>query len=124
MLLYHFSNQNISDSLNVDKAFSNSFSSNSQALSPVKRLYFYTTPKPQEHFFYHAEYMYTVKIADKLIYNVDNDTLKLFKGDYTAFFKAVQRRGYVGILYTVNGYQCAAVFCDVKITKRIKKCLV
>lgn len=75
MRLYHFSNKDFSI-LKPDFFGENSFTKN-DALFPCKRFFCYETFAPVEKQFLFANFRYSIKIKDKLIYNLDNDVLGL-----------------------------------------------
>lgn len=118
MLLYHYTNKNIKNYLEVKYFNTNYFTNNDNNISNLKRLFFYTTKKAQEIIFKTSQYIYTAKINDKNIYNLDIDKLN-FKNRYKSIDKILRiiKKDYIGVKYNL-GYNIVILFKKVKIYKK------
>jgi len=109
MRLYHFSNKDFKV-LKPDFLGENSFTKN-DASFPLKRFFCYDTNKPKEDCFNYASFRYTIRIKDKLIYNLDNDVLGLkerFSFDIDKILNFVSKK-YHAIEYTTS-FKTYAIF--------------
>ena len=109
MRLYHFSNSDFKV-LKPDFFGQNSYTQNDARYS-LPRVFCYDTSKPQEYCFKASNFRYTIKIKDKLIYNLDNDVLGLkerFNFDIDKILSFVSKR-YHAIKYTTS-FKTWAIF--------------
>jgi len=114
MRLYHFSQKDLK-TLSPRFFGENSFSKNESKFS-LPRVFCYDTATPAEHCFKTSNFRYTIRIKDKLIYNLDNDVLGLkarFNYDIDKILNFVSKR-YHAIEYTTS-FKTFAIFKAYKI---------
>ena len=109
MRLYHFSNSDFSV-LKPDFFGQNAFTKNDAKFS-LPRVFCYDTAKPAEYTFKASNFRYTIRIKDKLVYNLNNDVLGLkarFNYDIDKILAFVSKR-YHAIEYTTS-FKTFAIF--------------
>ena len=116
--LYHYTSNKIKDNyLRVKYYGYNWYTKNDVTATPVKRLFFFTTPKPLEYRFKGWQYRYTVSIDKNFIYDLRINKLKLPTDSITNLLNILIKKGYKGIIYNV-GYDVVNLFYDVKINNK------
>lgn len=121
MLLYHYSDKNITGKLS--KAFfgDNSYSQNSQETSNFKRIYFYTVKVPGETRFKYCKYLYIAEVNDKDIYDLTEDkkgVLKTIK-NIAEVFPRLKKQGYKCLKFNL-GYEVVNIWEDINIKEKIE----
>lgn len=113
--LYHYSNQNFSGYIRPEFFGYNSFTNNSQKISGVKRIFFYTDKDRKEFFFNGCRYLYLAKIEKNKLYNLDIDILKVLTNKRIKdIYIYIKKLGYKGIL---SG-NIAVLYSKIKITQK------
>jgi hypothetical protein len=108
--IYHYSNVNFKGYIKPSYFGLNKYTHNSQVLSNIKRIYFYSTPGIKEVHLQYSKYLYIAKINKEKLYNIDSN--KIISSD---IYKAVKEAGYIGLY---NSEQ-VVLFYKVKILKKI-----
>ena len=99
MRLYHFSQKDF-NVLKPDFFGENSFTKN-DAKFPLKRFFCYETSAPIENQFCYSNFRYTIRIQDKLIYDLDADILGLknrFNFDIDKILSFVAKKYFTSLL--------------------------
>jgi hypothetical protein len=116
--LYHYSNTDIKGYLKPDYFGDNFYTGNSQRISNIKRLFFYTSTDRRESIFNSSKYLYTASINESKLYDLTTDKLNLagnIKGDIYAYFKGL---GYTGLIGSI-GFTVICLFNKIKIDEKI-----
>jgi len=116
--LYHYSNKDILGYLKPDFFGDNFYTGNSQRISNVKRLFFYTSTDRRESIFNSSKYLYTASINESKLYDLTTDKLNLagtIKGDIYTYFK---NKGYAGLIGSI-GITVICLFDKIKIEEKI-----
>jgi hypothetical protein len=111
-VLYHYSNISLkhNEALTPDNFGNNYFTQNDVNACNVKRIFFYTVPKP-EALLCGSRYLYTCKIDASKIYNITEDKAGYLKR-YTGLYEAVRNisKKYIGISYIIGKNEIVNLF--------------
>ena len=120
ILLYHYTNIKISGTLTPRYFGENSYTSGDLRTSSVKRLFFYTEPKP-EYLLAGSRFLYTCRIDEKKIYNLIEDKKQYLKNqnpnadtfNFTLLLNKI-KKNYSGVKYNLGTYNVIILFKAVK----------
>ena len=118
--LYHFTNKNIKNKIQVKYFASNYFTLNDKKSSDIKRSFFYTVKIPPEYLLQNSRYCYICKVKKSNIYDITKDKKRLYNGDITELLRKVKKLRYTGVKYNV-GYDIVSLLYDIPICKKITK---
>lgn len=114
--LYHYSNKDFIGHIKSCFFGYNSYTTDSQRISKVKRSYFYLDKNKKEYYFNGCQFLYITKIQDNKLYDIDKDCQGIVaKLKYNEdLYKVIKHKGYDGIISYKNIPQ-AVIFKDMKI---------
>ena len=118
LTLYHYSNRDIKI-INPEFFGDNNYTYNELKACNIKRTFFYLNKKSPECYFKNTNYLYTVIVDKKNLYNLrtDKKNLKIkFQGDITSLLSYC-KKSYTGIIYNV-GFDIVSLFYSVKAYKK------
>ena len=120
MLLYHFTDKHIKDSIKTSFFGDNIYTDKDKSISKLARAFFFTESTAPEYRFKACKYKYIVNINSKLIYNLAEDKRRLINKykDIDKLLHHIKSLGYKGALYNVS-YNIVILFYDVKIKEEL-----
>ena len=119
--LYHYSDKNIIDKLSPSYFGNNHITGYSEKLSPLKRLYFYTSATQKENCFCASAFCYTATIDAEKIYDVRTDTEKycISSKNFNEALQKIKSAGFKGCIGS-NGFEVVILFYAIPITEKIE----
>lgn len=119
--LYHYSNNNIKDKININRFNDNDYTLNDYKASKIKRVFFYSDLKNIEYRFKYYNYLYTVEVNKKKIYNLDIDYLNLkSKSNNIDNLLLYLKKHFIGVFYKIGNLKITVLFKSVKIKNKIQ----
>lgn len=119
--LYHYSNRDIK-SINPEFFGHNNYTFNDLKVCNIKRTFFYTNKKSPEYILKNANYIYTVIIDKKNLYDLRTDKKNLkvkYNGDIISLLSYCKKY-YTGIVYNV-GFDIVSLFYSIKAYRKVKR---
>lgn len=112
--LYHYTNEKISGRLTPRYFGNNSYTQNDVNACNVRRIFFYTVPKP-EALLAGSRFLYTCRIPEAKIYNITIDKAGYLKR-FNSLYEAVNaiKKDYSGVRYTLGNNEIVNTFKAVK----------
>ena len=112
--LYHYTDIKISGNLTPRYFGNNSYTQNDVNACKIKRLFFYTVPKP-EFLLAGSRFLYTCRIPEAKIYNITIDKAGYLKR-FNSLYEAVNaiKKDYSGVRYTLGNNEIVNTFKAVK----------
>ena len=114
IILYHYTNEKISGRLTPRYFGENSYTQNDVTACNIRRIFFYTVPKP-EFLLAGSRFLYTCRIDEAKIYNITIDKAGYLKR-YISLYEAVNaiKKDYSGVRYTLGNNEIVNTFKAVK----------
>ena len=115
--LYHYTNEKISGRLTPRYFGNNSYTQNDVNACNVRRIFFYTVPKP-EALLAGSRFLYTCRILKNQLYNITIDPAGYIKR-YNSLYQAINviKSRYKGIIYRIGDYNIINIFYAINSNK-------